>query len=250
MTLDNVEHVNAILNDPAIFPFISAGTTEPLDARSVLENPIHYVLGCDDAVVMFIQIQPGIYDFHTSILPKAQHGSWRLQAGRACFEYMFTATDAYELITRCPVSNNLAHIGANLSGMHLEFSTRPFWPIKDGYESMNIFTLSLPQWAEKISDLSHEGKWLHDKYKSEFERLGMDVKPHPDDFVHDKYSGIAVAMIKSGQLYKGINFYNRYAFVAGYDPIILESENPTILKCADIKMRITDESFEVLPCQQ
>lgn len=254
MTLDDVERVNAVINDPSVYNFVRGRFSGVIDVKTILENPNNYVLGHENGVIMFLNIGAAFYEFHTCVLPNGR-GAWAQRAGRACFEYMFTRTDAYELITRCPVSNLQSIMLARFMGMKLEFVTRDFWPKDDGLEPMEVYVLSLMEWTSRFSSIEKYGEWLHKRYEEEFVRLSMDVVPHDEDVTHNKYVGAAVLMIRNGQLLKAVAFYNRYALLAGYDPVVITSFDPVILECAGIKLCLTNNDFEVIngsqvQCQQ
>jgi hypothetical protein len=62
----------------------------------------------------------------------------------------------------------------------------------------------------------------------EFHLLVEETTDHEDDEIHDKYVGAAICMIKSGNIDKAEDVYNKWALMAGYSPIYFDKENNTI----------------------
>src|ERR1700728_4510326 len=112
------ERINEIVNHPTIYPSICGFNTRALDLTPTTSNNNHVCLVGEHGCVFFIKHQPGIYEFHTSVLPEGR-GEWMIEGSRFAFNYMFTKTDAFELLTKCAYGNVAAKAGAKIVGCSL-----------------------------------------------------------------------------------------------------------------------------------
>src|ERR1700679_1362007 len=165
------DHVNKIVNHPAVYPWIRGVHTEPFDLKNVVKN--HIVLEAEHGCVIFVKIQPGIYEFHTSVLPEGR-GSWMQEGAAEVFHWMFTRTDAFELLTKCPDGNTLAKLGARNVGCTFNFRTGPIWPVNGNMVSVDVYGLILQHWVIKAPKMEEVGNWFHDSLIEEYKRLGKE----------------------------------------------------------------------------
>ena len=56
-------------------------------------------------------------------------------------------------------------------------------------------------------------------------------------------------MLRSGQIRKGVDFYNRYAQWSGYPVIRLVREHPSVIDMNGLLVEIRGDEVEVLSCQ-
>jgi hypothetical protein len=80
-----------------------------------------------------------------------------------------------------------------------------------------------------------------------FHKQIEDDVTHEDDSTHDSYVGAAILMAQNQNIYKGQLAYNRWAIMAGYEPIIIVSEIPLIAQCGDLRIHI--QGSGVMLCQ-
>jgi len=243
------ERINEIVNHPSIYPTICGFHTEPLDVTAVAANPNHVCLVGEHGCVLFIKHQAGVYEFHTSVLPEGR-GEWMVAGSREAFSYMFTQTDAFELMTKCPHGNLPAKVGAKVVGCSPRFTTRALWPHDGGLVPIDVFSIMIQEWVKNADRLVESGKSFHLSLDLEYTRLGKAIETHDDDDVHDRYVGATIEMIRGGQVAKAINFYNRWACMSNYKQIKIASTNPIIIDIDEAKLRITNNNFEVMTCQQ
>lgn len=241
----DANRVNQIVNDPSIYPWIKGVHKGPLDTTRVIENKNNVVLVAEHGCLLFIKIQAGIYDFHASVLPEGR-GAWMQESAAAAFHWMFTKTDAYELMTKCPDGNVLSKLGARNVGCSLQFRTGAIWPTEGRLVPVDVYSLLIQHWVTKAPCLEETGHWFHETLISEYERLNKEIKVETEDLTHDRYVGAAVEMIKGGQILKAVNFYNRWAVMAGYIPLNVISMEPLVLDIAEAKVRVVNNSFEVI----
>lgn len=237
--------VNEIINDPSIYPWIKGANTGPLDVSAVIANPNNVALVAEHGCLLFLKTQPGIYEFHTSVLPRGR-GAWMQEGAARAFHWMFTKSDAYELMTKCPDGNILSKLGARNVGCSLQFRTGPIWHTDGGVVPVDVYSLLVQQWAIKAPILEETGHWFHEMLIREYKRLGRDIEVEVNDETHHRYVGACIEMIKGGQVLKGVNFYNRWAVMAGYKPIFVVNRDPWIFDISEAKIRVVNDSFEVI----
>jgi hypothetical protein len=243
------ERLNEIVNHSSIYPLVRGANTKPFDLSNIAKNTDHVCLVGEYGCVFFIKHQPGIYEFHTSVLPEGR-GEWMLQGSRFAFNWMFTKTDAFELLTKCPDGNIPAKAGARAVGCSFRFRTRPIWPVNGMLVPVDVYSIILQEWAKNADNLVESGKWFHKTLDMRYTELGAKLSVHAEDEVHDRYVGAAIEMIRGEQVGKAINFYNRWASLSDYKKIGLISVEPLIIDIDDCRLNIKKDNFEVILCPQ
>lgn len=237
--------INEIVNHPSIYSEICGYHTSPLDLTHVTLNPNNICLVGEYGCVLFINHQSGIYEFHTSVLPEGR-GDWMIEGSKFAFNWMFSKTDAFELLTKCPYGNVAAKAGARAVGCSLRFTTRPLWPSKGELVPIDIYSIILQEWPKTSNHLVSIGNSFHNQLELEYTRLGKALTVHEDDETHDRYVGSVIEMIRGGQVAKAINFYNRWAIMSNYKKIYVISTNPLIIDIDESKIQIENDNFKVV----
>lgn len=217
--------VNAVINHPEVQPFVKGLAKLPLDLSPAVLNPNNVLLMGQHGGVFFHQHQPGIYEAHTQVVPEGR-GAWTVAMVKAALHWMFTRSDAVEILTRCPKGNFAARALAKAIGGKMLFTNPRGWVMDDVVISADIFALTIQDWLKTAPGLEERGHWFHDRLREQFDELGATEPIHDDDLVHDRYVGAACEMFLNGQPQKGIVFYNRWAALADYEKIDLVSLDP------------------------
>lgn len=241
----NAEDVNRIINDPSIYPWIKGTNSGELDMAKVIADQRNFALVSEYGCSLGIRLQAGIYEFHTSVLPEGR-GVWMKDFAAEAFHWMFTKTDAYELMTKCPDDNVAAKAAAKSVGCSFQFRTGPIWATDRGLIPVDVYSILIQNWAARAPKLEDIGHWFHETLISEYKRLGKKIDVIADDATHDRYVGVAIDMIKGGQLLKALNFYHRWALLAGYAPISVVNREPLVLDISEAQVHISNNSFTVL----
>jgi len=236
--------VNEIINHPSIYHWIKGGNTAPLDVTNAAINPDNYFLVGEHGCVLFIKHQTGIYEYHTSVLPEGR-GKWMLDGAKFAFNYMFTRTDAFELLTKCPDGNIAAKAGARAVGCTQVFRTGKIWPSNGEMVSVDVYSMLIQNWAKNDDMIVESGKWFHEELENKCKNANIPLALHEEDETHNRYVGATVEMLKNGQIMKAVVYYNRWAIMAGYFPIKLLSLNPLIVDIHDCILKISKDDFEV-----
>lgn len=241
----NAKFLNTLANDPSIAPWIRGTLTGQMDFTTVVEDSKNYALLGEHGGVIFAQLQGGLYEAHTLVLP-AGRGKWALDTVNECLKWMFTRTDAVEIMTRVPKGNLGAR--ALVKSIHgaLEFRNSKGWVFDHQYVYADIYSLTIQRWMKTAPGLDQQGKWFHDRLEQEYRRVGKMEETHGDDETHDKYVGLAVEMITHGQPEKAMVFYNRWAAMAGYAPIRMVNRNPLVLDIRDAIIQVENNDIRVL----
>jgi len=222
----SADRINAVINDPYVRSWVAPGT-ETLDITKAVADENNILLMGDHGGCMFFRIQAGVYEVHTQV-ERAGRGEWVVGLTTACAHWMFTRTDAYEVLTRVPNGHIAARAAAIEAGMKYEF-TRPGECLFRGrMVDVHIYSCRIQDWVQTAPRLVEIGRTFHDMLHREADRLGL-TDAHDDDENHNRYVGAAVEMIRAGKLVKGVAFYNRWAIVSRHDPIkILSQAPPTV----------------------
>jgi hypothetical protein len=244
----NSEIVNLLANDPSIYPFIAGAREGKIDLTEQVSNPNNVVLMGEFGCVLMYKQQHGIYEFHTMVLPEGR-GGWTLRGAKFAFNYMFTHTDAFELMTLCPDGNLPAKSLCKLLGMTKQYRTQPRFKFEGKFVSCDVYSFLLQDWAITDEFITKSGEWFHEHLESEYKRLGKNIEAHEVDDIHNRYVGATVEMLRNGLIVKAIAFFNRFAYTAWYSPISLVSKEPLVIDIHDSKLLVRGSSFEVIPCQ-
>lgn len=240
--------LNRIINDPSIYPSVKGYAEGRLDLSAAVGNPNNVLLMGEHGGVLFTMHQPGLYEAHTQILPEGR-GRWGLLMVRACLHWMFSQTDAIEIITRAPRGNLAALALARAVGGVEEFTVKAGWVIDNDPVPTAILSLSAQGWMRTAPGLVERGEWFHRRLEEEYARLGKVEQQHADDAAHDRFVGAACEMFLGGQPFKAAIFYNRFAVMAGYAQCALLSVDPLLIDIRDSVLAVKAGNFEVAECR-
>jgi hypothetical protein len=177
-------------------------------------------------------------------VPEGQ-GAWATNFFLHGLNWMFTKTDACELLTKCPRNNPATKMAARRVGFKESFSTRPIWPTDNGPVEVDVYSMSIQEWATKDPFITKRGVEFHDELEAQYKKLGKNLPLHDEDPIHDRYVGATVMMFENGQYNKAISFYNRWAAMSDYQVVKVLSAQPLIVDIRESKLRITDNKFYV-----
>lgn len=247
----DAKNINRFINDPSIYPQVKGFAKGPID----LSDKLAFGPASDTVVlcgqyggVIFQRRLGAIYEMHTCVLPEGR-GPWMVEGSRQAFYYMFTQTDCCEILTHCPSGNLPAKAGARAVGMRYDWTADKIYPKDGGMVDSDIYSINVQDWAFCSPLVEPIGVWFHQHLNAEYRRVGLEVKPHSHDRNHNKITGAAVAMIASGQGYKGISVYNRVACMNLLPLIAVVSVDPLVIDIHDVKLQVANGDFRIVPCQ-
>ena len=233
--------LNELANHPSIDPWVRGYLLGKIDMASVVANPANVALVGMHGAIIFICLQPGIFEAHSMCLP-AGRGQWMLAFARACEHWVFTRTNALELLTRVPKGNLGARALGRALGWSFEFRNEKGW-IKDKDPiPADVFGLRLQEWARTAPGLEERGHWFHEKLEAEFRAHGKAEPPHGDDKVHDRYAGLCAEMLLGGQPDKAVALYNRTAALAGYQQIAIAGYDPLLVEIVSAQIIVRPDT--------
>lgn len=206
--------VNALANRPDIRPYIGGGL-EALDLTSVVENPENYVIQADGGCWVLHALTPGVFELHTLFATEGRGRSYFANA-RAAIRWMFTHTDAIEILTKCPDDNPGARMAAVLCGFKERFRREEAWHTGVG---IAYLALTIDQWCFSDPETRKAGRAFHAALEDAKKAAGSELASHPDDDAHDHAAGAAVLMMRAGNVGKGVVYYNEFALFSGYATI-------------------------------
>lgn len=234
--------LNSVANHPEVRPWVGPGT-DPIDLTATITNADNFALVTDGGGFVLHCHEPGIYEVHSQFLPEGrQHTRKAMQAG---FDYMFTRTDCEKIVSQVPDNNRAAQALAKAARFRTMFHRQ------DGLLGPTQYVgLTIDEWAQDNADLEADGEWFHDTLEAAKKDYGSSRPVHAHDPAHERAVGAAVRMFKAGNAQKAIGFYNRWARLAGYEPIYLISTQPLVINVIDAIVGLNkDNEMEVLLCR-
>jgi len=241
----SADRINAVLNDPAVRPWVADMGAGEIDVSPIVENTNNILLMGRYGGCLCFCPQPGIYEVHTQVLSEGR-GRWALDFVRAGASWMFTHTDAYEIMTRVSHGHVAAKALTLRAGMKYEFTRDDGPSFKGSNPPCDIYSFRIQDWVQSASGLVESGQHLHERIHAEAERLGIPTELHGDDENHNRYAGAALEMVRGGQIKKAVLFYNRWAFAARHPLIGLVSEDPPVIRFDIGLMTLRDGQIEMV----
>lgn len=230
-------HLNRLINDKSIEPWVRGYALGRLDATGLIADPSIIVLGGEFAAAVFRQVMPGLYDFHVQCLPEGR-GPWMLLWSKAVIHWMFCRTDAMEIIARLPDGHVAVKAYARSLGFRHRFSNPKGWVKDIDPVPCEIVSILIQDWMEKAPGLIERGHWFFDK-------AGL---PPEDDAEVTRFTGLGIEMLLSGQPMKALVFFNRWADMAGRPVMQILTMEPLAIEMMGTKLifRPESESFWVV----
>lgn len=238
--------LNIVANHPEVRPWL--GGEGVLDLSGLLSNPQNVGFVSEHGGFVAHGLDLGLYEAHSLFLPEGRGEESRRAMQEAC-QYMFTATDCTELVTKVPGDNPAAAGLARMGGFEKRFTRYQGWKTDTGLCDLDFYGLSVARWILKQSVTVNAGVWFHERLTAAKEAAGSSLPVHDEDPVHDAFAGAAVLMCRAGNAVKAVATYNRWAVVAGYQTIALLSLAPIVLDVRDAVIEMREQDLEVLLCR-
>lgn len=244
----DAQRINKVLNHPAVRPDVAEVGEGELDITKGVENKNNVLLMGEHGGFFGIRIQPGIYEAHTQILPEGR-GKWAFEATEVATSWMFTHTDAFEILTRVPRGHDGARMLAVHMGMKFEFTADIPRLFRGELTLMDTYSFRIQDWMPKAKSLADKGRWFHKTVGEQITKIGRIREAHEDMPTHNQYVGGCLEMARGGQVRKGVLLYNRWAAVARHTQIEFISEDPPVIKfdVGFVKL-LNDGNLEFSPC--
>lgn len=245
------DRINRVVNDPSVFPEVAPPGAESIDMTLAVKNLANVFLMTDEGGIVADWKEPGIYEIHTQFTERYR-GTSAIRTVREMLSWLFIHTDAMELFTKIPRSNERALGLVRAINGKFEFSREAAHTLHSGdivgvdYYSLGYRDWLYSPWASSF--LVTRGAWFHEKLE-EMKRARLVMEPqHPEDPAHDINVGATVEMILAGQVDKGLTLYNRWARFAGYAEVRLLSRQPLLIDIANCVLHVDRETrdFEIL----
>lgn len=211
--------INRVLNDPLVRADIADLSEGVVNIADKVRDEGNVCLVGEHGGFVFLRYDAGIYEVHSAVLPSGR-GAWALAAAKKAVSFMFTATDAIEILTRVPQGHVAADALARAVGFRHQFETPPECLFRGERVPCSILTLTLQEWSVRAEGFEERGAELH-------ALMGRVIgKPHSDDRDHNRIVGIALEMVDHGQIAKGVVWYNRWSVAARHQMINVLSVSP------------------------
>ena len=188
------------------------------NVQQLIDNPANVFLVNNYGGIIFINVGAGSYEAHTQFLEEGR-GIKAYHATVDAVRYMFIKTDCMRVISRAKPENvgacQLADKILNLRGQN------------NGY---NYYTIEYQDWVESDKKSRIKGEKFH--------ALVDGITNHDDDETHDYNVGGALLIAESGNALKAQHVYNYWAIASGYEPAIIDSLNPLIMRIGTMRIGI------------
>lgn len=238
------ERINAILNDPVVRPDVSESVTGGMDIAQAVNNHSNVLLMGEYGGCFFFKLMSGIYEVHSQCL-KPGRGAWIADFVQAAGDWMYTRTDAFEIVTRIPINHNGARTLAIHAGMKYEFTEPDGCVWRGERQDIECYSYRLQDWLASCESFEERGRQFHDFLHKEAIRLGVMEIGHDDQPTHNRYVGACLEMAKHGHAAKGVSVYNRWALMARHPVIQLLTVEPLAIRFDLGILRIVDGEMKV-----
>ena len=244
-TLD-ATFLNTAANHPDVRPWV--GGDGPLDLTAVIADPANIAIEAEHGGWVLVRHEAGTYELHTMFL-RAGRGRRYFEQAADALRYVFTASDAREIVTRVPVLNRGATFAAMRCGFVERFTRKDAWQGGGNVCDVSYQALGLDKWAFTDPEAFVAGQVFHAQIEVAKVKADSALPDHPEDECHDRAVGASALMMAAGNVHKGVWFYNRWARLAGYETITLLSDAPSIIDVgAGVIVEVMSGRMEVLQC--
>ena len=210
----DAKRLNEIVNHESVKPHLQFLSDGPIDLSDLVRDPANYLLMGEHGGVLFIRLQNGLYEAHTQVLPQGR-GTGVLDLARLAQQWMFTRTDALELVSKCPTLRTKA-LAKCVNG-RLDCTVTGH----DG-KPVDVYRVTIQNWMAGARDLENIGARC---------AALLDLADY-GPMLH-RPLGIAAEMFRRNQPVKAVIFFNRWAMLAGHPPMSIVSTTTPSFKVAD-----------------
>lgn len=136
----DASRINELINDPSIRPWVAGDFIGILDATPFIKNPDNIFFVSEHGGVGFIKTYPHTYECHSFILPSGR-GKWMKKNFVEVKEWIFSNTDATQIVTLCPKDNGMAIGAARICGFRKYSTLESLWKHNDNIHDMDAYII-------------------------------------------------------------------------------------------------------------
>ena len=236
----DAKRLNHVANHPDVYRWVKGSFNGYLDLTPIVQDQRNILLMGEYGGVMFVNHQPGFYEAHTQMLPEGR-GEWALWTVRAALHWMFTHTEAVEIMTKVPKGNLGARALVRSIHGKFEFRRENGWVLDGQSVPADIYSLTIQDWMRTAEGLTERGEWFHNKLEKELSQ-GLGI-PDP---IYLRYVGATVETMLANQPQKATVLYSRWAAMSGYTPIRILTENPLVIDIGGTLIAVRNDDFWVM----
>lgn len=234
----SAETLNSVVNDPSVYPWVRGDAKGPLDLSQVIADPRNVLLEGEHGSMLFVPTGPGLWELHTQVLPEGR-GAWTMGLATSALMYMYTHTDAVEILTRVPKGNLAAASAAKRFGFTPQWEQNDGWAYEGEVVGITVYSLTLQAWLA--------GAWcatLEDAANAFADAIGtLDDSDEDDEPLRAdalRPLGFALGAISGGQAAKGCAFLNRWGSIAGFPPAFVAADHPLVVALGGAMFRVNE----------
>lgn len=240
--------INAILNDPDVFPWEAVPGLESIDVSGLVADKRNFLLMFEGGGLLFACLEPGLYEVHNNWL-KDYRGANAMKRTLEAIRWMFLNTDCMAIVARVSAHNKSAERMCSAVGAIKEFERKSVWPTQDDIVDMSFWALRYDVWIRVAKEFLESAREFHVKRDEEFVRHGREIPDRADEECLNIRTGALVEMIYAGQPEKAVWTYNSWALFAGYPAIKLAAKSPLVIDIGDSVLQFADRDFKVILCR-
>lgn len=144
--LASAEKINAVLNDPSVYPWVCGPLDGPIDIGPLLKVEWCIPLFGEHGGFIFYDLGHGLYDAHSAILPNGR-GRWAVRAAREALKIMFER-DALEVMMAAPRGNLAVLSLIRLLKAQFRGTIENGWWLNGQPVDSDIYSLTKTDWEQ------------------------------------------------------------------------------------------------------
>lgn len=212
--------LNSVIHDPSVRE--GAEVVAGADLSAIAADLKNFLLVNEHGGFVVIHKMQGVYECHTQFLP-AGRGKKAIDAAGQAFRYMFCKTPCERVVTKVRFDNE-----------RVKRFTDLFFKQIGRTGDYLYYCCDFDDWVLRDDDCQKAGQEFHDMVE-------QHTNHDDDDDVHDRFVGAAALLIRAGNYSKAQYFYNRWAVMSGYEPIVKLSDQPLLARAGDMLLSFDEE---------
>lgn len=132
--------INYLVNHESIKPWVCGQIEGVLDVTPLIQNSDNYFFTDEVGGCGFIKLSPGRFELHSFCLPEAR-GKWTKDRFAEVRDWMFSHTDATEIVTMVPHNNLMARGAARMCKFTKYAKLENAWPYNGKVYDIDMYVL-------------------------------------------------------------------------------------------------------------
>jgi hypothetical protein len=134
-----------VANHPAVFPWICGRRGVSFDFVGAVKDRNNIFLFGEFGGFYFRNLNGRVFDAHSMVLPGGR-GFWALQAAEAALDWMFSRTDAQEIMMSVPKGNLAVRALVKKLGAKLRGTIPNGWVLNGKEVAVDVYSMMKEDW--------------------------------------------------------------------------------------------------------